>query len=99
MPETTVTADLPKIDSGATPIVLVDSIQGVSVHEGMVALNLTAVRFAVPNSELPQLFHQAVARLVMPSPAFSRIAVFLHNQYLQMVKDGVVEAVPESNDV
>lgn len=99
MPEQQVnTKELPKVDSFDTPVVLADSVHGMSVHEGMVAMNFAAMRFSVPGSELPQLFHQSVLRLVMPAEAFSRFVVFLHEQHDQMVKDGVIKKADETKN-
>ena len=78
---------VPVRDRLDVPTYLVDGIRGMSVHDGMVTLNMMLNTFGTPGGDLDGSFENTVCRMAMPLPAFVRIAHYFNNQLELLERD------------
>lgn len=79
------------IDSKDTPTIFADGIHGMSIRDGVLLLNLTRTIFGIPKSQMDGNHSEAVARLMIPLPAYLRIAKFMMQSLSLLMERGIID--------
>jgi hypothetical protein len=82
-------AMLPLEDANA-PIIYFDGVQGVSIVEGAIHLNLVQSLFGLPGGDIEGLRRKTAARLVMTPQTFIRLADLMKELREKFVGDGLI---------